>query len=136
MSIRRRPSGRPLLSSLLGAALVLAACGDDEGADQTATTELSALAAEGRDLARSYGCQGCHPTSADRGIGPTWRGLAGSEVELSDGRTVVADRDYLRRSILDPGADTRSGFMSMPRFDLDDEEVDAMVAYIESLAKP
>lgn len=136
MSIHRRTSGRALLSSLVGVALVLAACGGDEDADEPAETELSALAAEGRDLARSYGCQGCHSASSDRGIGPTWRGLAGSEVELSDGRTVVADRDYLRRSILDPGADERSGFMSMPRFDLEDEEVDAIVAYIESLATP
>jgi len=125
---------RPRLRSLvLVAALGLAAaCSGD---DTPSTEGLSEEAARGAELVRENGCLSCHRTSADRAAGPGWGGLAGSERELSDGTTVVADAEYLRRSILDPSAQIVAGFANaMPRFELSDEDVDAIVAYLESLA--
>lgn len=62
-------------------------------------------------------------------------GLAGSDVELSDGTTVVADGAYLFESIRDPVAQIVAGYsVQMPRNALTDEEIDAIVAFIGSLA--
>ncbi|MGE3619942.1 MAG: c-type cytochrome [Acidimicrobiia bacterium] len=125
------PARGALLASAVALA-VLMACGS---ADEPAPGPRSAEAERGAALARSYGCASCHPTGTGRGTGPGWGGLAGSEVELSDGTVVIADDAYLRRAVTDPGADVVKGFGAlMPRFDLDDNELDAIVAYIESLA--
>ena len=43
-------------------------------------------------------------------MGPTWLGLFGSERRLEDGTTVLADEDYLRESILDPGKQIVAGY--------------------------
>jgi cytochrome c oxidase subunit 2 len=66
--------------------------------------------------------------------GPTWRGLAGSRVTLGDGTEVVADVDYLRRSITDPRAELVAGYGPlMPDLDLTEREVDDVVAYLRTL---
>jgi cytochrome c oxidase subunit 2 len=49
------------------------------------------------------GCQTCHKSDRS-GLGPPLGGLFGSTVELTDGRTVVADDNYLRESIVNPSA--------------------------------
>jgi cytochrome c oxidase subunit 2 len=122
----------PRLAALVGAAaLVIAACGGDGGA---APDGLSAPATEGRTIARDNGCAACHGTDGEGGIGPAWVGLAGSTVTLEDGSEVIADTEYLRRSILEPGADLVDGYtIEMPKADLDPAEVDALIAYIEAL---
>lgn len=119
-----------LLPVVLGL-LLFAACGGS-GPDQES---LSALERRGLGIAQDRGCLGCHSTSGDSGLGPTWQGLAGSDVELEGGEIVIADREYLERSIRDPGADRRAGQGgSMPSFDLEDDEVDALLAYLEALS--
>jgi cytochrome c oxidase subunit 2 len=56
-------------------------------------------------------------------------------VELDDGTTVVADAAYLRRSVVDPQAQLVEGYtVFMPTVDLNADEVDAIVAYIEELS--
>ena len=42
--------------------------------------------------------------------GPTWFGLYGSNVELADGTTVVADDAFIAESILNPKAKEVAGF--------------------------
>jgi cytochrome c oxidase subunit 2 len=84
-------------------------------------------------------CLSCHSTDGTRLAGPTWKGLAGSTVELSDGRRVVADRAYLRRAIQDPDAETVKGFPSglmasvIRPGSVNDQDADAIVAYLETL---
>lgn len=109
---------------------VLGACGGDDSGDDG--RQLSAEARRGRDLADDNGCQSCHRPD---GIGPQWEGLYGSEVELADGSTVVADDEYLARSINDPGADVVVGYnVRMPNNRLGEEQVASIVAYIRELA--
>ena len=134
----RVPRARP--SSIAVAVALLVdlggACSSDDAAESGAGSgvELSAEAEQGRQVAESKGCTSCHRVDGDEGIGPAWGGLAGSEVELSDGTTVVADEQYLRTSILDPNAQIVDGFTGiMPERDLDDAEVDALVAYLQEL---
>ena len=67
-------------------------------------------------------------------MGPAWKGLAGSTVLLEDGASVVAETDYLIRSIVDPDADLVRGYtVRMPSNTLSLEEVASVVAYIEEL---
>jgi cytochrome c oxidase subunit 2 len=112
------------------------ACGDDDGSTATDGGATAGTAIErGENISRSRGCAGCHGSDFDGGAGPTWVGLAGSEVVLADGSTVVADEAYLVRSIADPSADLREGYtLRMPANNLTDDEIADVVAYIESLA--
>lgn len=79
----------------------------------------------------------CHSTEGSSGTGPTFAGLYQSEVTLTDGTTVTADEDYLRRSIIEPEADVVEGFTPlMPSgFSerLSDDKIDALIAYIAAL---
>lgn len=130
--MRRRPLSTLLFVVVLG----LGSCGGDAepSSSQPGPASLEGSSLEGSELAVSLGCSGCHTTNGDRAQGPTWKGLAGSEVALANGTTVVADRAYLMRSIDDPSAEVVDGFIPlMPDFDLDPEEVEALVSYIEAL---
>lgn len=122
---------RVRLMTATGALFVaLVACGSSDG------PALSEEGERGRTIALSNGCAGCHGANGQGGAGPTYIGLAGSEIELRDGTIIVADRAYLERSITDPEADLRAGWdLQMPRNRLTDAEVDAVVAYIEELAE-
>lgn len=122
--------GRPtaVVLALVFAASVLVGCGGDEAPD------LSPLAAEGRSLATERGCASCHGADGGGGVGPAWRGLHGSEVQLEDGTTLIADAEYLTTSITDPDAQIVEGYtVRMPANDLDAGEVEAIVAYIQEL---
>ncbi|HVR72719.1 MAG TPA: cytochrome c oxidase subunit II [Planctomycetota bacterium] len=95
-------------------------------------------AAAGERLFRALGCEGCHnPASGSRG--PHLADLIGKEVRLRDGRTVVADENYVRESIVDPTAKLVAGFeplMPTNYRDLAREEgILQLIAYIRSLSK-
>ena len=115
--------------------VALGACGGgDEDATTTTGPQLSAAAQEGERVAEAQGCTSCHRVSGEGGIGPSWQGLAGSEVELADGSTVVADEEYLTTAIQDPNAQIVKGYNGiMPERELDDAEVAALVAYLQEL---
>jgi hypothetical protein len=63
-------------------------------------------------------------------------GLFGSVVQLDDGETVVADHDYLVESIRDPRVKHVAGYGLMPVDTIPENEIEAMVAYIEELTPP
>jgi len=91
----------------------------------------------GKQLFAAFGCDTCHRDSPARG--PTLLGLYNKPVLLEDGRTVIADDNYVRESILNPTAKIVSGFKPvMPTFQglVSDEQLNALVAYIKSLAQP
>jgi cytochrome c oxidase subunit 2 len=52
---------------------------------------LAQAAQDGERLANQRGCLACHSTDGSGRTGPTWQGLAGSQVRLSDGSMVTAD---------------------------------------------
>jgi cytochrome c oxidase subunit 2 len=77
---------------------------------------------------------GCHSVDGSRRTGPTLQGVVGRKVELSDGSTVTADRAYITESIRQPQAKTVKGFSArMPKFDLSNEQIDQIIAYLETL---
>lgn len=136
-SALRRPrwsrfaSAALLLLAVTGGAL--SACGD--GGTAGAPDPTSAAGKRGLDLAESAGCQACHTANGKSSTGPTWKDLAGSQVELTDGTEVTADDAYLSESITDPKAKVVEGYAAiMPKNSLSGSEVNDVVAYLRELA--
>lgn len=89
----------------------------------------------GEALVAANGCAACHSFDGSKGIGPTWFQLAGSQVPLSDGRTVIADDAFLAESILQPQAKIVAGFenQQMPAYSFTEEQIADIIAYIKTL---
>jgi len=101
-------------------------------------SEQPSLAQYGFARFRALGCSGCHdPASTVHA--PSLEGLLGRTVHLQDGRTLVADENYVRDSILVPGKDVVAGFAPvMPSFagQVSEEDIQALVAYLRSTGAP
>ena len=106
-------------------------------AEQVKLAEKAAATPEGRGkaLVDANGCVACHSINGSPGIGPTWFGLFGSEVELTDGTAVIADEAYITESIKAPQAKIVAGFENqlMPTYGFTDEQIADIVAYIKTL---
>ena len=97
-----------------------------------------AMASSGEQLFRQFGCVTCHLANST-GRGPSLVGLAGSTVELEGGGTVVADREYMQESILNPAAKIVRGYrplMPVFRNQLSADQVSQLIEYIGSLGGP
>jgi cytochrome c oxidase subunit 2 len=93
------------------------------------------LAENGQAVFQQLGCSTCHRFDV-QGRGPNLTGIFGKPVQLEDGRTVIADEDYIRESIVNSQAKIVSGFKPiMPVFQgqISDEQLNALVAYVKSL---
>src|ERR1700757_1595910 len=75
-----------------------------------------AMTDTGEKLFDNLGCVMCHPP--DTGPrGPNLAGIYNKPVQLEDGRTVIADENYIRESIMEPGAKIVAGYKDiMPTF--------------------
>jgi cytochrome c oxidase subunit II len=96
------------------------------------------LASTGQKLFQQLGCSTCHRFDT-QGRGPNLVGVYGKPVLLDDGRTVMADDNYIRESILTPGAKVVAGFKPiMPMFQgiVSEEQLLSLVAYIKSMSQP
>ncbi|MBI5474223.1 MAG: cytochrome c oxidase subunit II [Ignavibacteriae bacterium] len=95
-----------------------------------------AMSSDGKEVFERYGCRTCH--RQDTGPrGPALDGLWGRKVSLANGETIVADQEYIRESILNPGAKTVAGYsaMLMPTYrnQLTHEQVNHLIEYLRSL---
>ncbi|MDD2898437.1 MAG: cytochrome c oxidase subunit II [Desulfuromonadaceae bacterium] len=93
---------------------------------------------DGRQLATEKGCLACHTLDGSKGVGPTFKGLYGSQVKVTrDGKQLIvtADDAYLKESIRQPAAAIVEGFPPiMPgNPDMQDESVAELVEFIKSL---
>jgi cytochrome c oxidase subunit 2 len=126
------------LSVVLAVALTACGGGGDSGGD-AASPPPGTPAARGEQLVEQLGCLSCHTTNGQRGAGPTWKGVAGRPVKLSDGTTVTADDEYLRRSILDPSAQVVAGFpgglmaATVKPGSVTPEQADEIVAFLRTV---
>ncbi len=104
---------------------------------QLKVAEQAAQTPEGRGqaLVAASGCAACHSINGAAGIGPTWLGLFGSQVELTDGSVVTADEAYIHESIKTPQAKIVRGFETqlMPTYGFTDDQINDIVAYIKTL---
>jgi len=93
-------------------------------------------AGKGRSLAQAKGCVACHSVDGSPGAGPTWKGLFGKTETLADGSSAPVDEAFLKKEIRDPQARVVKGFAPiMPKIELADDEVDALIAYIKTQAQ-
>ena len=91
------------------------------------------LVVQGKSLAQSKGCVACHSIDGSPGAGPTWKGLFGKTETLADGSAAKVDEAYLKTEIRTPQARIVKGFAPiMPKIDMPDTELDALVAYIQA----
>ncbi len=90
---------------------------------------------QGQALARQLGCLGCHSVDGSRKVGPSFKGLYGSQRPLEGGTSAVADAAYIRRALQNPGADVAKGYPAMmpPYPQLKEEQVKAILEWLESL---
>ncbi|MFQ5599164.1 MAG: cytochrome c oxidase subunit II [Candidatus Krumholzibacteriia bacterium] len=91
--------------------------------------------ASGEELFQKYSCHTCHRTDS-MARAPILTDLYGRAVLLKNGRTVTADENYVRESILDPAAKVVEGYQPvMPTFQgqMSEEEVLQLVRYIRGL---
>jgi cytochrome c oxidase subunit 2 len=105
--------------------------------EQLKLAEQAAATPEGRGraLVAASGCAACHSINGAAGIGPTWFGLSGSQVPLTDGSVVTADDAYIHESIKAPQAQIVRGFENqlMPNYGFTDDQINDIVAYIKTL---
>ena len=123
---------------LAAGVFLLVACGAPGSASEIA---LSPAAAQGRTVMLRSGCAGCHGGNGQGGVGPTFVGLFGSEVSVTDGdgqqSTVTADESYLDESIRLPGRLKVDGFsLPMPINRLTNAEIASVIDYIRDLQAP
>jgi cytochrome c oxidase subunit 2 len=91
-------------------------------------------AVAGEQLWQKYSCITCHSQQA-----PTMANLYGSQVRVvEDGvlKTVTADENYIRESIVNPSRKIVEGYKpAMPNYEytLSEEQINELVAYIKSL---
>ena len=100
------------------------------------STPARTLADQGKDVSEKKGCIACHSSDGSNKTGPTFKGLYGKSVEMADGTKVTADDNYIRESIYLPQAKVVKNYSPiMPTFkgQVDDIEMNALVAYIKSL---
>ena len=101
------------------------------------------MAEKGKELLQTYGCLTCHSLDGTDGVGPTLKAVSGHAVTvvMPDGteQEISADREYLKRAILDPAAEVVKGYApSMPPYEgqIPEEDLDAMLAYLLEEGKP
>lgn len=95
------------------------------------------MAQQGERLFEQYGCSTCHQPD-QQGRGPNLRGIYGSRIQLTDGRSIQVDDAYIRESILNPNAKVTAGYRPdvMPTFQgqVSEEQLLQIIVYIKSLA--
>jgi cytochrome c oxidase subunit II len=95
-------------------------------------------AERGKTYLEASGCVSCHSLDGSRLVGPSFKGLYGSMTELTDGSSLGADADYLRKSILDPNSQIVKGFAPnlMPLDygkQLTDEQLNDIIEFVKTL---
>jgi len=133
LTARRRAQPHPIrvvAGVLTSAVLVLAGC-SDRGGDLV----LNEQATRGQSIYVESGCAGCHGRDGAGGVGPTLVGIRDTERPLMDGTTVIADQEYLIRSIMEPHAELVDGYtLRMPTNNLTLEQVLDVIVFIDELS--
>ena len=90
---------------------------------------------KGEALFNTVGCAACHSVSGEKKYGPSLNSILDKEVVVirnGTSYTVRVDREYIRRSLQDPGFETVNSFerRKMPHLNLSAEEIDNLIDYI------
>jgi len=119
-------------ASMMGGIVVLAP--DAYARWLAGAADAQALRRRGLALFRERGCIGCHDARSSVHA-PDLRGVYGRRVFLAGGGMVVADENYLRDSILQPGKQVAAGYAPiMPAYagQLTEADLNALVEYLRT----
>lgn len=89
----------------------------------------------GRQLVQQNACLTCHSLDGSQKTGPTWQGVWERTEPLKDGSSVTVDENYLRESILNPGAKIVEGYNNvMPTYQgqLNDTQINAIIEFLKT----
>ena len=123
-------------ASMIGKVIVLQPADYQQWLSGAATG--ATMSSAGGDLFQQFGCSTCHQLG-NTGRGPSLAGVFGSTVKLEGGKTVLADQDYIRESMLDPTTKIVAGYKPiMPSFrnQLAPDQISQLVEYVKSLGGP
>jgi cytochrome c oxidase subunit 2 len=88
-------------------------------------------------LLKETGCLACHSLDGSRLVGPSFKGIYGSEktvITSGEERTVIADDEYLKTAIIEPDQDLVKGFnkglMQSYVNELNDEDINLIIEYL------
>jgi cytochrome c oxidase subunit II len=90
----------------------------------------------GLKLYNRRGCAQCHTIDGSAKVGPSFKGIFGTQQKLADGSSITVDDNYIRESILEPNAKVRAGYRpQMPSFkgQLKDRQIEDLILFIKSL---
>jgi cytochrome c oxidase subunit 2 len=107
-----------------------------EVSDKVADISAEGLAelGEGRKIAEDQGCLACHSLDGSTGIGPTFKGLWGQTVQLTDGTPRKVDEAFVREKIQNPDSNHVKGFEPvMPKLPITDEEIKQIEEFLKGL---
>jgi cytochrome c2 len=112
---------------------------------RTNPAQAASLHVLGQQLSQKLGCTACHKIDGSKGVGPTWKNLAGYPQKLADGTTPIADYEFLKKAILYPENVHLEGFppgampnsyramLSGPQH-ADEKDLNAIIWYINTLS--
>ncbi len=96
--------------------------------------------AAGLAIMQAQGCNACHSTDGTKIVGPSYLNLYGEkQVVIRDGKeeTIVADDDYIKRSIYEPNLEIVKGYpkglMQSYKSTLTDEDISKIIEYLKTL---
>lgn len=104
--------------------------------DSSSVDENIPLSELGEKLYVKNACNTCHTIDGSRLVGPSWKGLYGKERTLTNGSTIVANDNYLVKSIIEPMSQVVEGYPAvMPSYAglLKDREITAIIEYIKTI---
>ena len=94
----------------------------------------------GHKVIEKNGCIACHSVDGSKMVGPTFKGLYGSSVEVSTDGTVhkiIADNAYIKSSIVDPNKDIVTGYpkglMKSYNHIITDQDIQLVSEYLKTL---
>jgi cytochrome c oxidase subunit II len=93
-------------------------------------------------LLRNTGCLACHSVDGSKLVGPSFKGLFGSQKKVMEGnaeKTVTADDSYINRSVYTPDSEIVSGFnkglMKSYKGTLSESDLAIIITYIKTLSE-
>ena len=123
-------------SGMLGKIHVLSRAEYDKWVESTEVPMDGDPVTIGKTLYAKYTCNTCHSADGTKLVGPSFQGIWGRQEQMADGSTITVDENYIRESILNPGAKVVAGYQPvMPTFTglVKPEHIDFLIAYIRSL---
>ena len=114
-------------------ALAIAACSTSEPSATGDSTLGQTPIESGAALVDDLGCLVCHAQNSQ--LGPAFEGIWGQARTNTAGTMLSVDAAYIRESVLFPERVVVPGFRGqMPGYIIDDVEIEAIAAFIESLS--